>query len=199
MRSKTKKRRSPTRWAIAVTALIATPALAAPTSAAPVACPSTPTRVVRSSGGNNDYNGTVPGIPQLCRMIRPDGHGDYYFGIWRTDWPGAGDAFPAMSAIFAGPAGTRAEFITRSVPGWQWKDTFINEGQETLVIAGHAYTTTRIAHEREGIEGNTYHSIITTWHDIATGIGLKTVENQISGQSYGPATTWTATNVETLR
>ncbi len=34
--------------------------------------------------------------------------------------------------------------------------------------------------------------------DTLTGVALKAVENQISDQSYRPATTWTAVKVESL-
>ena len=165
---------------------------------APAACPDQPIRVVRSAGGLLDYRGSVGGIAELCRIERPDGTGDFYFGVWRTDWPGAGLAYPALHTVILGPKGTRVDFVTRSIPGWQWKDSLINEGTETLTIDGRLYQTMKVAHERDGIEGNTYHSIITSWRDIATGVNLKVVEDQISGQSYGPATTWTATRVDKL-
>ncbi len=132
-------------------------------------------------------------------MQRADGGGEFYFGVWRSDWPGAGDAYPALYAVVRGPANTERRFITRSVPGLQWEDRLVNEGTEALTINGVIYRTVRIAHERTGIEGNTYHSVITSWRDVATGMTLKTVEQQISGQSYGPATTWTAVRVETPR
>lgn len=165
----------------------------------PRACPPQPTRVVRSAGGTIDYLGTVPGIPDLCRMTRTaDGTGNFYFGTWRADWPGAGQAYPALKAAIDGPPGTRTAFVTRSVPGLQWNDSFTNEGIESVVVDGTTHRTLRLAHERQGIEGNTYHSIITQWRDIETGVNLRTVENQISGQSYGPATTWNATRVEKL-
>ena len=89
-------------------------------------------------------------------------------------------------------------FVTRSYPGLQWTDTIINEGSEPLVIDGRTYRTLKMAHERQGIEGNTYHSVITVWRDIRTGANLKVVETQISGESYGPGTTWTATRVEAI-
>jgi hypothetical protein len=154
--------------------------------------------VVHSIGGAVDYLGSVPGIPDLCHLRRADGEGDYYFGVWREDWPGAGQAYPAMLAAIRGPKGTRTDFITRSIPGLQWTDSFINEGMESMVVDGRTYLTLKLAHERNGIEGNFYHSIITSWRDVATGIALKAVEDQIAGQSYGPATTWTATKVQSL-
>lgn len=162
---------------------------------APAACPGRPVLVVRSVGGTLDYQGTADGLADLCRIERADG-GGAFFGVWRADWPGAGQAYPALHTVILGPKGTRAEFITRSIPGLQWTDSLVNEGRESLTIDGQAYQTLKLSHERSGIEGNTYHSIITSWRDIATGVNLKVVETQISGQSYGPAATWTATRVD---
>lgn len=185
----------PAAAALLVLGLLASPAFAAEP---PAACPPNPTRVVRSAGGVTDYLGTVPGIPDLCRMHRADGAADFYLGTWRSDWPGAGQAYPAMWAVIHGATGARASFVTRSVPGQQFIDTFINEGPDPITLAGVRYATFKLAHEREGIGGNTYHSVITSWRDPATAIVLKVVERQISGQSYGPNTTWTATRVERL-
>ena len=165
----------------------------------PAACPAQPVRVVRSTGGTVDYLGNVPGIPELCRMRRTaDGEGEFYLGIWRSDWPGAGQAYPAIRTAIHGPVGTRTSFVTRSFPGLQWMDSYTNEGIETLVVGGEARLALRLAHEREGIEGNTYHSVITQWKDLATGVVLKTVEHHISGQSLGPGTTWDAVRIEVL-
>ena len=178
-------------------ALLLAPTMAV--AAAPAACPPEPTRVVRSRGGVIDYNGTVPGIPELCRLTRTDGAGDFYFGVWRSDWPGAGQAYPVIRAVVLGGTGARSSFITRAWPGLQYIDTFVNEGIEPITVNGRRFEALRLAHEREGIEGNTYHSIITVWRDVPTGISLKVVEHQISGQSYGPDTTWQAVRVEPLR
>lgn len=172
---------------------------AAAVAGQPAACPPEPTRVVRSAGGVSDYLGAVPGIPDLCRMTRADGTADFYFGVWRSDWPGAGQAYPAIKAVLTGGTGARASFVTRSVPGLQWTDSFINEGVEPITVDGRPHEAIKLAHEREGIEGNTYHSVITSWRDVATGINLKVVERQISGQSYGSDTTWHAVRVEPLR
>jgi hypothetical protein len=177
-------------------ALLLAPALAA--AEAPPACPPNPTRVVRSAGGVVDYLGTVPGLPELCRMRRGDGDGDFYLGAWRSDWPGAGLAYPAIRAAIHGPAGMRTSFVTRSAPGLQWTDSYTNEGVESVTVNGKSRPALRLAHEREGIEGNTYHSVITSWKDLATGVTLKTVERQIAGQSYGPSTTWEAVGIRTL-
>jgi hypothetical protein len=184
--------------ALTVAALLAAPALAAAADV-PVACPSDSVRVVRSAGGVIDYLGSVPGIPELCRMQRTgDGPGDFYFGIWRSDWPGAGEAYLALWAVIHAAAGARTTFITRSWPGLQWVDSFTNGGIEIVTAGGTAHRALRIDHEREGIEGNTYHSIITLWKDLVTGVTLKVVETQISGRSYGLDTTWQATRLEPL-
>ena len=173
---------------------------AAPVAAAdgPAACPPKAARVVHSNGNPTVYNGTYPEIPDLCRMGPANANVYFYFGIWNSDWPGAGAAYPAMKTAIDGPPGTRVAFVTRSYPGLQWTDTIINEGPDPLTVGGQTYRTLKMAHEREGIEGNTYHSIITVWRDIPTGLALKVVEKQISGESYGPDTTWTATRVEWL-
>lgn len=165
---------------------------------APAACPSEPMRVVRSRGGIIDYHGTVRGIPELCRITRNGEPGHYYFSVWRSDWPGAGLAYPVIRSVVLGGPGARGSFVTRSIPGMQWVDTYTNEGAEKLAIGGQVFETIRTAHERQGIEGNTYHSIITSWRDIRTGVTLKVHEHQIAGQSYGPDTTWEAVRVETM-
>lgn len=184
--------------ALGLLAAFAVPALAAAADVPP-ACPAHRARVLRSRGGTVDYLGTMPGIPELCHMRRTvDGEGYLYLGIWRADWPGAGEAYPAMRAAMHGPKGTRTDFVTRAIPGQQWKDSFTNEGVETVTVDGQPHRALRLAHEREGIEGNRYHSIITLWKDLETGMTLKTVENQIAGQSYGPDTTWEATRIEHL-
>jgi hypothetical protein len=72
---------------------------------------------VRSAGGVNDYLGSMPGIPELCRMTRADGTAEFYYGAWRSDWPGAGQAYPAIRAVVNGGTGARASFVTRSYPG----------------------------------------------------------------------------------
>ena len=178
--------------AAAAAVIAAAPARSQPV---PPACPPEPMQVVRSRGGVIDYFGTVPNVPDLCRMQRADGGGDYYYGSWRMDWPGAGQAYPVIKNVILGAKGTRLAFVTRSVPGLQWVDSFTNEGTEPMVVDGVTYLTLRVAHERKGIEGNTYHSNITSWRDVKTGVVLRTVEDQIAGQSYGPDTTWQAVRV----
>ena len=184
--------------------IIAAAALAAalPTLASaadmPAACPTQHVRVVHSIGAPTDYLGILPGMPELCHLQRADGAGDFYFGSWRSDWPGAGQAYPALHAVILGGEGTKASFVTRSVPGLQWTDTLVNGGVEPMVVDGRTYQTLKLAHERQGIEGNTYHSIITSWRDVATGLTLRAMEHQIAGESYGPDATWIALKVETL-
>ncbi len=179
-------------------AAILSASVAAAAQPVPPACPPEPTRVVRSRGGTNDYLGAVPGVPELCRMRRADGEGEFYLGIWRSDWPGAGQAYPVLRAVIHGRQGAKGSFVTRSWPGLQWTDSFTNEGIETVLVGGVSRPALRLAHEREGIEGNTYHSIITSWLDLATGANLRAYQYQIAGQSYGPNTTWQAERIERL-
>ena len=156
-------------------------------------------RVVRSLGGTIEYLGQpVPGIPDLCRLRRADGEGSFYLGVWRDDWPGAGQAYPVMRTVVHGPQGTRGAFVTRAWPGLQFNESFVNEGIEIVEVAGQPRRALRLAHERDGIEGNTYHSIITLWIDLAFGVTLRAHEYQISGQSYGPQATWHALGIELL-
>ena len=103
-----------------------------------------------------------------------------------------------MRRVIHGVRGARESFVTRSWPGLQYTDSFADEGVETVVVGGMSRPALRIAHEREGIEGNTYHSIITFWLDLATGANLRTDEHQISGRSYGPDATWQAVRIERL-
>lgn len=163
----------------------------------PAACPSVPTTVTRSRGGQIEYRGTMPNVPDICRQVRADGPGDYYFGVWRIDWPGAGQAYPAIKNVALGAPGARISFVTYSAPGLQFVDSIINEGIEPMVVDGTTYQTLKLAHERKGFGGNTYHSIITIWRDVKTGVALRTLEQQISGKSYGPDTTWEAVRVQT--
>ena len=162
------------------------------------ACPPSPMPVFHSVGTPTTYTGVYPGIPELCHLGPTGAGGYFYYGIWNMDWPGAGAAFPAMKTAINGPLGTRVAFVTRSYPGLQWTDTIINEGIEPLLVNGRTYRTLKMAHEREGIEGNTYHSIITVWRDTRSGANVKVVETQISGRSYGPDTTWTAIGIDPL-
>lgn len=164
----------------------------------PAACPTTPLEVVRSRGGVIDYLGAIPNVPDLCRVVRGGEEGNYYYGVWKSDWPGAGEAYPAIKTAILGVAGTRTDFVTRSDPGMQWLDTFTNEGLETITVEGVSHTTLRLAHERNGFAGNSYHSIITNWRDVNTGVTLRTYEQQISGKSYGPDTTWQAISVQPI-
>ena len=181
--------------AILALGLLASPAFAA--EATP-AYPLQPTHVVRSVGGVTDDLGMVPGMPDLCRMQRPDGAAEYDMGSWRTDGPGAGLAYPAIRAVLHGGSGTRASFATQPYPGLQFNDTFVHEGPDPLTVDGMRYATIKLAHGREGTERNTYHSVGISWRDEVTGIVLKMVERQISGQSHEPNTTWVVTRVERL-
>ncbi|HEY0204086.1 MAG TPA: hypothetical protein VGC15_08060 [Acetobacteraceae bacterium] len=49
-------------------------------------------------------------------MTRAEDTAEFYFGAWRSDWPGAGQAYPAIKAVVTGGTGVRASFVMRSTP-----------------------------------------------------------------------------------
>ena len=115
-------------------------------------------RVVRSSGGTSGlYRGTVPGIPELCLVSRPDGEGRFYFGSVAQRLAGR-RAMPTRRCgpSMLGPKGTRAAFDTRAIPGQQWHDTLRQPRCTQTLDRGWAEptATVMIAHEREGFDGN---------------------------------------------
>jgi len=148
--------------AVLVTWLVSAEAQAADALTHPPGCALQSLRVVRSSGDTVEHLGAEPGLPELCRLKRTsDAEGLFYLGLWRIDWPGAGQAYPAIRTAMLGASGTRTSFVTRSWSGMQWMDSYRNEGEEFVPVGGIRHRAPRLAHEREGIEGNTYHSVIT--------------------------------------
>jgi hypothetical protein len=175
----------------------ATQARAQPIAArmpAPRACPVGAGSVERSIGGTLVYAGSVPGIPELCRITNNGEAGEYYMGVWRADWPGAGLAYPALRAVMHGGKGAEARFDTFAGPGLQWHGTIRNEGIETVTVAGRDLRALRLSHEREGFDGNGYHSVITVWKELRTGMYLKVEHRHIAGVEV-PNIAWTAVRV----
>ncbi|MGI3777881.1 MAG: hypothetical protein ACRYGC_11380, partial [Janthinobacterium lividum] len=109
--------------------------------------------------------------------------------------PGAGPPGPPRRAGPGGGAGASASFDTFAETGRQYHDSYRNLGTEVLAVGGRRFVALVLAHEREGFGGNFYHSVITSWRDVATGVTLKAEERQIAGQSYGAGATWVATAV----
>ena len=166
------------------------PAVAAIT---PAICPPAGSRVEENIGITLVYLGTVPGHPDLCREQRGQAVGDYYYGVWMTSWPGASEAKLALRRVIFGPPGTVARFDTIEGPSLKWHETLRNEGYEHLHVAGRYYNTMKIAHEREGFGGNLYHSIVTQWRDIRTGMTVYMNYQHISG--WPEADAWSPTKI----
>ena len=158
-------------------------ALAAPAAAqdAPRACPAAG-RVERSVGGPVAYLGAVPGIPELCRMRRGDlPEQMFYLGIYAAEWPGAGLAYPAIRQVLQGGTGATAEFITQAGPGYEWHDIYVHEGVEEVALPAGPVRAVRIAHERIGVNGNGYRSVITQWKELRTGMIVHQEHRHLSG------------------
>ncbi len=167
------------RRALLAAVLAAAPAFAA--GAAPAFCPSKPGFVLRSTGLLFQYLGSEPGQPDVCLVLRNSAQAELYSGIWDKAWPGAEAARIALRKVITGPAGTSAAFDTVVAPGIEWHETVRNEGTEDLEVLGRTFHTVKIAHERVGFGGNTYHSIVTNWKDVQTGMILYSNYQHISG------------------
>ena len=57
-------------------------------------------------------------------------------------------------------------------------------------LAGEIRRTMKVPHEREGYDGSTYHSIITRWKDVVTGMAICQTYNPIAGMPVA-GTPWT--------
>ncbi len=122
-------------------------------------------------------------------MKRGDQIETFHFGTWNTAWPGAEAAARAFKQVYAGPPGTSVTFDVSAGPGLQWHDTIANGGTEDLRVLSRVYRTLRIIHERKGFDGNTYHSIITQWKDIESGMAIYQNYQHIAGHPE-PGTSW---------
>ena len=148
----------------------------------PPACPAAGGVVTRSPGPPIEYLGATAGNPELCRVRFGDGpEFPLYFGIWAEAWPGSAEAHAALKRVIAGPPGTVVSFRTTAAPGSQWLDVIRNEGVEDLNVAGRVRPALKIAHYREGIEGNTYRSVTTGWKEISSGMMIYVNYRHISG------------------
>lgn len=136
----------------------------------PRICPASVGVVQPNIGPAAVYLGADPADPEACRMMRGGAEKRFWFGVWDTEWPGADAARIALRQVFAGPPGTVARFDTIAAPGYAWHETLRHDGFEDLRVLGTVFHTMKVSHEREGFDGNTYHSIITSWRDIETGM-----------------------------
>ena len=174
---------------LVASAVMAGLAPAAAFAAAPPPCPPAFGIVDRSVGPTTVYLGTDSADPELCRIKRGSDVEEFYFGTWNKAWPGAEAARRALRRVYAGPPGTSVTFDVSAGPGLQWHDTLRNGGIESLRVLGQVFPTMRVVHEREGFDGNSYHSIITGWKDLATGMTIYQNYQHISGHPE-PGAAW---------
>ena len=147
----------------------------------PRACPEAGGRVEQKGGPTMDYLGSVPGQPDLCRMRIGDDTVEGWYGIWLTDWPGAAQAYPALRQAMEKGTGAVVGFDVTVAPGYAYHDLIRNEGVEHIRLLGHAYEAIKLAHYREGADGNSYRSVSTIWKDLPTGLLIYGTYQHISG------------------
>ena len=147
----------------------------------PRACPAAGSRVEQKGGPTMEYLGAAPESPTLCRMRVGGEQVQGWYGIWLTDWPGAADAYPALTTIMRNGTGTVAGFDVVTGPNNAYHDLVRNEGVEHISLLGKTYDAIKISHYREGADGNTYRSVSTVWKDLPTGLLLYGTYQHISG------------------
>lgn len=128
-----------------------------------------------------EYLGAVPGKPDLCRMRVGGEAVQGWYGIWLTDWPGAADAYPALTRAMRGGTGAIEGLDVDMGPGYAFHDLIRNEGVEHINLLGKTYDAVKLAHYREGANGNVYRSVSTIWKDLPTGLLIYGTYQHISG------------------
>ena len=99
--------------------------------------------------------------------------------------------------VLHGAKGAREEFVTQAGPGYEWRDIYVNEGVEEVALPGRTVRAARLAHERIGINSNTYRSVVTQWKELSTGMIVHQEYRALSGRAVVGAA-WRATSVSGL-
>ena len=151
--------------------------------AAPYArsCPPPGSKVEQRGGPAFEHLGASPANPALCRMRVGGQPVEAWYGIWLLDWPGADAAYPALTRLIQGRTGDVEAFDVRMGAGLQWHDLIRNEGIEDIRLLGRTYRALKLAHYREGFDGNTYRSVSTVWKDVTSGMLIYGTYQHISG------------------
>ncbi len=147
----------------------------------PLSCAAAGARVEQKGGPSFVFGGADPADPDLCRMTVGGEPVRAWYDIWLTDWPGAGQARPALRQVIEGPSGTIAGFDTVMGPGLHFHDLVRNEGVEDITLLGRSYHALKISHYREGFDDNGYRSVSTLWKDIPTGMLVYGTYQHIAG------------------
>lgn len=147
----------------------------------PKSCPDAGARVEQKGGPTFEYQGASPTDPDLCRMKIGGESVEAWYGIWVTTWPGADVAHRAIQRVIASRTGDAVGFDVVAAPGSQWHDIVRHDGIEEIKLLGKTYRAIKLAHYREGDNGNIYRSVSTVWKDIATGMLIYGTYNHIAG------------------
>ncbi|GAC1346341.1 MAG: hypothetical protein NVSMB18_28270 [Acetobacteraceae bacterium] len=145
------------------------------------ACPPQGSRVAQKGGPDFIYLGASPANPDLCRMRIGADTVEGWYGIWLTSWPGADLAGPALNRLIHGRSGHVEAFDVRMAPGYDFHDFIRNEGIERISLLGKTYEALRLAHYREGFNGNIYRSVATVWKDLPSGMLIYGTYQHIAG------------------
>lgn len=157
-------------------------ALDQPNQAVPPACPAAGSRIEQKGGPTIEFLGISKANPDLCRMKLGPDELDAWFGIWGADSPGAAFAYPAIRHAYQSRTGDVVGFDTIADPGTtEWHDLIRNDGVEDIVLLGKPYRAVKLAHYREGTNGNPYRSLATRWIDLVTGLPLYATYQHIAG------------------
>ncbi len=147
----------------------------------PRACPAAGGRVEQKGGPTMEYLGAVAGSPAMCLMRVGGEMVQGWYGIWLTEWPGVTDAYPALTKVMQGGAGAVEGFDVVTGPGSAYHDLIRNEGIEHISLLGKDYDAVKLAHYREGANGNIYRSVSTIWKDLPTGLLIYGTYQHIAG------------------
>ena len=151
--------------------------------AVPPACPKAGSRVEQKGGPTIEFLGIADGNPDLCHMKVGDMEMDAWFGIWGTTWPGAEVAHRAIQHAYQSRTGDVVGFDTvGQVNVAEWHDLIRNDGVEEIPLLGKTYRAVKLAHYREGYNGNTYRSVATLWVDLLTGLPVYATYQHIAGR-----------------
>lgn len=158
-------------------------AIAEPNQAVPPRCPAAGSRVEQKGGPAIEFLGTANNDPDLCHMRLGPDELDAWYGIWGINWPGAEVAHRAIERAFHGRTGDVVGFDTVGEANVaEWHDLIRNDGVEEISLLGKTYRAVKLAHYREGYNGNTYRSVATLWVDLLTGLPVYGTYQHIAGR-----------------
>lgn len=144
-------------------------------------CPASGSIVEQKGGPSLRYLGASPTSPDLCRVRIGNDTVEGWYGLWLTIWPGAEAAYPALTRLIRGSTGRVEEFDVFMAPGHHYHDLIRNEGVEEISLLGTTHRALKLAHYREGFDGNAYRSVFTVWKDLASGLPIYATYQHISG------------------